>query len=480
MYASILYPGSGKSTVVGRQSFGKKHHTLFDALNSNPYNELMLIPSLRQRNTGFTIVELLIVIVVIAILAAIVIVAYNGIQRQAAAAVLKSDLRNAASQLDIAKTNSSTNTYPADDASLARSSGTEFEYSSGGSDFCLTATSTVSGVAAYHISNTTGTIVEGPCDGHAGPGGDEPVSFDTLTWTEQAGANFSAYASLAMSADGTKIALGEYSDYIYTSADGGVTWTQRTSSGQRPWSSIASSADGQKLAAVTNGGYIYTSTDGGATWTERTSAGNAYWYDVAISSDGTKIVAVDYDAEFPMVSNNGGATWSTKTYDNWYGYSSVDCSDDCSTILAGTEGGQLYTSTNSGATWTERTGAGGEGAWYGVAVSGDGTTLYAADNDTYNNLAYIYKSTDDGATWAALTAAGSRRWYRIDTSTDGSKVAVVLRNNNPYTSIDGGATWVSQEDLPYNYWVDVSVSSNGAKIIATQEDGAPYTGAYGP
>ena len=37
----------------------------------------------RQRQTGFTIVELLIVIVVIAILAAISIVAYNGIQQRA-------------------------------------------------------------------------------------------------------------------------------------------------------------------------------------------------------------------------------------------------------------------------------------------------------------------------------------------------------------------------------------------------------------
>lgn len=37
----------------------------------------------RQRKTGFTIVELLIVIVVIAILAAISIVAYNGIQNRA-------------------------------------------------------------------------------------------------------------------------------------------------------------------------------------------------------------------------------------------------------------------------------------------------------------------------------------------------------------------------------------------------------------
>lgn len=55
---------------------------------------LMVIMWAKQKQTGFTIVELLIVIVVIAILAAITIVAYNGIQQRAANAAVTSDLSN--------------------------------------------------------------------------------------------------------------------------------------------------------------------------------------------------------------------------------------------------------------------------------------------------------------------------------------------------------------------------------------------------
>ena len=61
-------------------------------------------------NTGFTIVELLIVIVVIGILAAIVIVTFSGLQRRASIAGIQSDLTHAAKSF--AAIQAETGAYP--------------------------------------------------------------------------------------------------------------------------------------------------------------------------------------------------------------------------------------------------------------------------------------------------------------------------------------------------------------------------------
>lgn len=69
--------------------------------------------------SGFTIVELLIVVVVIAILAAITVISYNGITTQAVASIARSDLANIGKQLEIFKVNNGA--YPHIDASSSTS-----------------------------------------------------------------------------------------------------------------------------------------------------------------------------------------------------------------------------------------------------------------------------------------------------------------------------------------------------------------------
>lgn len=70
-----------------------------------------------HRQTGFTIVELLIVIVVIGILAAIVIVAYNGVQSRAQDSIVKQDLAALAKQYELYKVDNGT--YPPSGTELA-------------------------------------------------------------------------------------------------------------------------------------------------------------------------------------------------------------------------------------------------------------------------------------------------------------------------------------------------------------------------
>lgn len=114
-----------------------------------------------SKQTGFTIVELLVVIVVIGILAAITIVSYTGITSRAAITTLKSDLKNASTKLSM--NNVTDSTYPANADALPKSEGTVYAYNQTVTSYCLSATSVKSGNSTFHISSATGAIEEGDC-----------------------------------------------------------------------------------------------------------------------------------------------------------------------------------------------------------------------------------------------------------------------------------------------------------------------------
>lgn len=99
---------------------------------------------LYKKQSGFTIVELLVVIVIIGILAAITIVSYTGITQKATTASLISDLDNAAKLLSMDQVINST--YPAtlveanSGKGIPASSGTTYDYFPTSTGFCITAT----------------------------------------------------------------------------------------------------------------------------------------------------------------------------------------------------------------------------------------------------------------------------------------------------------------------------------------------------
>ena len=133
---------------------------------------------MRKIHEAFTIIELLIVIVVIGILAAISMVAYSGIQRQAAETGLKVDLAQAARQLGLSQAEN--DEYPGEDdiitdgldIDLQPSADNTFQYTrtDEGASYCLTATSSRDGVPSFMVSsdNTTPRLAtpDAACSGH--------------------------------------------------------------------------------------------------------------------------------------------------------------------------------------------------------------------------------------------------------------------------------------------------------------------------
>jgi hypothetical protein len=109
------------------------------------------------------------------------------------------------------------------------------------------------------------------------------------TWTRTAWSD--DWTGVASSAHGLNLAAATSSGgagLIYTSSDGGATWTP-TGAPTNAWASLACSADGTKLVAAADGA-VYLSTNSSAAWAlSETPAG--YWQVVASSADGGNILA---------------------------------------------------------------------------------------------------------------------------------------------------------------------------------------------
>ena len=130
----------------------------------------MLMQWAKQKQAGFTIVELLIVVVVIAILAAITVVAYNGIQQQASRSVAQNATSQAAKKV-MAYAVDNADTYPTTLAlvGINDSDSTKYQYDASNTivpkAFCVTVT--VKGFSYYQNNSDKTTPTQGACSGHS-------------------------------------------------------------------------------------------------------------------------------------------------------------------------------------------------------------------------------------------------------------------------------------------------------------------------
>ncbi len=128
----------------------------------------------RNKQTAFTIVELLIVVVVIAILATITIISYNGIQERARESAASSALSQASKKIAIAMNDGTLTGYPVNQAAFDAlgipTSSASYQYKpvplTNPTGYCITATV---GTTSYNITQSS-QPTKGACAGH-GSGG---------------------------------------------------------------------------------------------------------------------------------------------------------------------------------------------------------------------------------------------------------------------------------------------------------------------
>ena len=114
----------------------------------------------KESNRGFTIIELLIVIVIIGILVAITAVSYNGITKSAKESALKSELKQANTELEVAKAKTGTPPTNTDSFTPTKSGTLSISTNPEQNSWCLSITPNTNNqsLPSFNITSDSGTI----------------------------------------------------------------------------------------------------------------------------------------------------------------------------------------------------------------------------------------------------------------------------------------------------------------------------------
>jgi len=310
--------------------------------------------------------------------------------------------------------------------------------------------------------------------------------------------------SVALSSDGSTLAIGaEFNDGNGSNSDvghvrvytwSGSAWTQRgtdidgEAAGDQSGASVALSSDGSTLAIGaydndgngSSSGHVRVYTWSGSAWTQRgtdidgEAAGDESGRSVALSSDGSTLaIGAPYNDE--NGSNSGhvrvytwsGSAWTQRgtdingeaaeDYSGW----SVALSSDGSTLAIGAHqndqtgnaSGHVRVYTWSGSAWTQR-GTDIDGEFVGdesggsVALSSDGSTLaigaFANDGDgSKSNSGHVRVYTWSGSAWTQRgtdingEAANDYSGISVALSSAGSTLAIGAYENDGNGSNSG-------------------------------------------
>lgn len=268
--------------------------------------------------------------------------------------------------------------------------------------------------------------------------------------------------AVAISADGTTVAIGSYLDdethsnrgsvYVYNKS--GETWSLQTKivdtdslANDRFGEFIAISNDGNRLVVSSTGdddgvagndaGSIAVYHRSGSTWTRKVkliasdaAATDTFGYGVSISGDGNTIAvgsprddnSPNNDTGSVYIFTYNGTTWtqqakllaSDRTTSDWFGYS-TSLSYDGNKVVIGaiyddtnpyTDSGSAYVFTRSGTTWSQQaklvsqSPAGQEYFGAAVSMSQDGTTIAVGAYSSGGGKGAVYIYTTNGTTWS--------------------------------------------------------------------------------
>ena len=258
-----------------------------------------------RKQTGFTIVELLIVVVVIAILAAITIVAYNGITNRAKESSVASEVSQGLKKVEAFKAASSTGSYPTTptEAGVVNIQGLDYFYSGVAPEsYCI---QSVDGTITYSATNKATNPIKGTCAENGligwwrlnGNGNDSSGNNWTATLTGTAGIGQNGQADGAYAFNGaTPTGAITGADNILTPEHTFSFWYYANSWNAGSATSFIAkrngSSTGQFIARLTSGGVLIIDCGGqGNRWTTSSVLPMSAWTHVVVACSPTEVTA---------------------------------------------------------------------------------------------------------------------------------------------------------------------------------------------